>query len=359
MSTATKVGFQSIEDTQRFLIQGEAINVGGFTVNQNFDPEIEHFIRRETVLWQLIKNKLPANSPTVKKIREGALPTVGFINRGNLSAAKSAPLQNSQTATQNDLSDPGQEVKAVAGTVQFNHFGRSMSEQQGRPYGEHVAEDTRDLLVSMARYLEMMLFQGDANADALAFNGIDKLMPTSNIVECNLTEDDPQSLIEVINRTVTRATTDRTIMRRITHILCTGAASLQFQREIGQATYYQSQSEIVPGYKVPGVMTSNGLVPIVHTPYINDVDGGAGNDIMRIYLLDIDSIEWRGVRPYGGEDSFEPQIFDITQFVNGDPLVEQRMALIYGTPYAKDRGRGIWRVDAQCEPGSVWNVSGT
>jgi len=356
MAVATEVGFQTVESTQQFLIQGEATNVGGFTVNQDFDPEVEMYLRKNTILWQLIQNKLPANAPTVKKIQEGALPNVGFINRGSLAAAKVAPLQNTQTATQNDLSDPGQEVKAIAGTIQFNHFGRSMSEQQGMPYINTVAEETRDLLVAMAREIEMNLFKGDATVNPLSFNGLDKLMHSGNIVTCDVTDADPDNLTEVINRTITRATTDRDIMRRITHIFCTGAGSLQVQKEVGQALFYQNQSEITPGFKVPGIMTSNGMIPIVNTPYINDLDGGAGSDIMRIYLVDLDSIEWRGVYPHGGKETLEPQIFDITQFVNGDPLVEQRMALIYGTPYAKSRGRGIWRVDCAVEPGTVWNV---
>lgn len=358
--TLPSVGFKTIEETQKFLVQAEATNVGGFTVNQNFDPEVEMYIRRETVLWQLIKNKLPAEAPIVKKIREGALPTVGAVSRGNLSAAKNAPLLNSETATQNDLGDPGQEVKAVAGTIQFNHFGRSMSEQQGRPYGNQVAQETRDLLVAMARYLEMSLFIGDATANPLEFNGLDHLLPGSNVVTIDLTDDqNPQRLTDTINRTITRATSDRTIMRKITHAFCTGAGSLQVQSEVGQAVFYSNVSEVVPGFKVPGIMTSNGMIPIVNTPYINDSDGGAGNDVIRTYLVDIDSLEWRGVRPYGGEDSYEPQIFDITQFINGNPLVEQRMALIYGTLYGKNRGNGIWRIDATVPPGSVWNVSGT
>lgn len=357
--TTNPVGFQPYGETQQFVTQASATNLSGFTVNQDYDPEIETYIRRETVFWQLIKNKRPANSPIVKKIREGALPNVGYVDKADLTPVKAPPLQNNPVALQNDLGDPGQEVKAVAGSVYFNHFGRSMAAQQNNPYDDTVAEDTDDLLTSMSRFLEMQLFKGDATAEPLSFNGLDKLMDPANVITCDVTGSDPDNLVDVINRAVTRATTDRTIMRRLTHIMSTGSGSLQFQREVGQAVFYQNTTEVVPGFKVPGIMTSNGQLPIVSTPYIDDLDGGAGNDTIRVYVLDINSLEWRGVPPFGGSDSLEPQIFDITQYFNGVPLVEHRMALIYGTMYAKDRGRGIFRIDCRVEPGTVWNVAGT
>lgn len=352
----TNIGFRSVESVEKLLVQGQATNLGGFTVNQDFDPEIEYYLRKETIFWQLIRNRKPAQSAIIKKIREGALPTVGFVNRSNLGGAPHNPL----TATQNQLDDPGQEVKALAGTIEFPHFERSLYEQQNRPYGDTVADETKDLLVSMARFLEMSLFTGDATADPMSFNGIDRLMNT--VSQHVFTVDKTvvgTSISRMVNEVVVRATTDRNILRKITHIICSGAGSLAIQEEIGQTVYYTNTNEVVPNVRVPGIMTANGQIPIVPTPYIDDIPatGSVTTDTIRIYLIDIDSIEWHGVFPFGGRSTFEPQIFDVTQYISGTPLVEKRMALMYGTPYAKNRGEGIYRIDVSMEQGSTWNVA--
>lgn len=355
MPTDIEVGFQEFDTTETFLTQAAATNLGGFTLNQDFAPEVEDILRDETVLWQMLLNKKAAPAPTVKKIRKNARPTVGFTNRSNLAGARA----NSHAATANDLSDPGQEVKAIAGTIEFEHFARSMADQQGRPYGDEVADETAELLVNCGRFLEMSLFAGDAEAgDGLEFNGIDRLLPPQgHIVTADITTDNPDSIVSKLNEICLRASTDRNKLRKITHIFCTGSGALKLRDEVGQAVLYQNLREVVAGHEVPGIVTANGIIPIITTPYLNDIDGGANHDICRYYPLDLSTLEWNGVYPFGGDKTFEPQIFDITNTINGLPLVEKRMVLIYGCLYAKNRGEGIYRLDVSVPAGSVWNTA--
>lgn len=358
MPVEMEMGFQDPGITQSFLTQAAATQEGRYTVQQDYDPEIEDILRKETMMWQLITSKKPANAAIVRKIKKANRPTIGFVNRGDLSGV----YDNPNLPPSKDLSDPGQEVKALAGSIQFEHFGRSLADQQGRPYGDEVAEETNDMLINAARFLEMSLFTGDADAaGGLEFNGIDKQTPTSpsnnHVFTANITTATPDSIVDKLNEIVVRATNDRNVLRRITHIFCTGAASLKIRDEVGQQHLYENRQEINAGIRVPGIVTPNGILPIITSPYINDLDGGAGNDVCRFYLIDIDSLEWRGVYPFGGVKTFQPQLFDITNTINGLPLVEKRMCLMYGTLYAKNGGEGIYRLDVTVPPGSVWNTS--
>jgi hypothetical protein len=357
MAVASPPGFTNIENAENLLqsvqIGASATNLGGFTINQEFDPEVEDNLRDNTVLWQLITTKKKAIAPVIKKIRRTSRPTADFVDRNNLQAA----YNNSHGDTALNLQDPGQEVKAVAGKLSFAHFNRSMYEQQGRPYGDEIASETDELLTNTARFLEMQLVQGDANSNSLAFNGIEKLIPSSgHIFTVDLTDAQPESIISKIDEVVLRASTQRNYMQKLTHIVGTGSAHKAIREEVGQALFYTNSKEVVPGLNVPSVMTNNGELPIITSPYLNDLDGGAGDDTIRLYLLDMTSLEWHGVVPFGGTpDNLEPQIFDITQYVNGQPLVEQRMVLLYGALYAKNQGAGIYRIDIKVPSGTVWN----
>ncbi len=357
MPIETPVGFQDATTTESFLTQASATNLGGFLINQDYAQEIEDFRRKETVFWQLIQNKVPAPAPIVKKIRKNAFLNVGFVPRSNINATNTPA--NTPVTNQPDLSDPGQEVKAIAGTLEFEHFARSMQLQQNRPYEDTIAEETADLMTSLYRFLDMQLYSGNANAPGnLQFNGLEYLIPaTGNVFTASRMGATPQSVATKIDEVVTRAATDRNVLKKVTHIFCTGAGALQIRKEVGDNRYYTNQTEITAGIQVPSVITSVGTLPIVTSPYLNDIDGGAGNDTIRYWLVDMDTIEWNGVFPFGGENSYEPQIFDISTTINGLYLVEKRMILMYGTPYAKNSGQGIFRLDLEVPTNSIWQTA--
>jgi hypothetical protein len=231
-----------------------------------------------------------------------------------------------------------------------------MHEQQNRPYYDEIATDTDDMIMECWRFIEMSLFSGDADTDPLSFNGMESQMTLpSHIWEINTTGTQPQRIWEIINEIVMRAATDRNVLRRITHIFMTGAAFVTLQRELGSSQIrFGDEKEIIPGYTVPSIMTGAGELPIVTSPYLQDLADVNGNDILRVYLVDINAVEWHYVRPYGGKDSPDPQIFDVTMYLANEPLVTERQLIMFGTPYLKNNG--IWRIDVRAPRGSAWNV---
>lgn len=355
MTITQQAGFADADSTESFLMEAAATNLGGFTIQQDFEPEIENYLRTNTEFWQAIPTKKPAAAPIVRKIMKTKRPKAGFVNRGDLDTAQ----VNVHADTANDLDDPGQEVKAVAGTIEFDHFSRSMYDQQGRPYGDEIAEETDELLTNTSRLLEMAMFQGDSSrAGNLEFNGIDRLMHADNILSIDLTSVDPDSIVNAIDEAVVRATSQRNMLMNITDIWCTGPTAKKIREEVSPSLFYHNVAEVRPGIQVPGIQTANGVLPIHTTPYLSDLDGGAGDDTLRMYLIDHKTLEWHGVYPFGGNKTFSPQIFDITRYLNGQYLVEKRMVLMYGTTYAKNRGRGIWRIDIKVPSGTAINTGG-
>lgn len=352
MKTRTTLGFESAQDIQNSLIQAEATNVGGFAVRQDFMSVIGDYRYKNTELWKRLDNrKVPAESPIVQELRRSNLPTVGFAPKGNLAAA---PLNATIPL---DYSDVGQEVKAIVGRIQCEHFAMSMAQQQGRPYGNQMNQDTEDLILSTLRFLERSLYTGNAGVDPLQFNGLIEQMPPANhVFTADITSTNPDAIHDKLDDICMRsAMRPQSLMEhRPTHIFCSGAGARLLTKEIKQLQLFHNVKEISPGVLIPSVLTGYGYVEIVPTPYLAD-RSGAGGDIVSFFLVDMANLEWHGVVPYGGKNSFEPQIFDLSHVINGLPTLNERMIVIYGTLKAKNGGQGIYRLDVTAPAGSIFN----
>lgn len=333
----------STELADQILMQAGATNLGGFTVRQDFEPMTIDYRRKNTVLWQILE-KLPARAPKIQEIRRNLFPTVGFTSRTDLS---STPITN-VSAIPADLSDPGQDVKAIAGILDITHFGRSMEAAQGYEYGNTVDQDTDDLMTAVYRLLERYLFTGNASAGGnLEFNGISRLASADaeNSSTLDITGGTPPSVVQKIGEISTRVANHPLWTHRVTHIFTSGAGYEVIRKETERRNTFMNQVEVIPGVQVPAIMGVNGLIPIVVSPYIYDVLGtDPAPDQITYYLVDESTLSWRGLAPFGGSNTYEPQIFDISNIVNGVPLLEKRLVLIYGTPYAKNLGKGIHKL---------------
>lgn len=337
-------------------VRASATNYGGGrTVNDMFVEEIADIRRTETVLWPMITHK-PANSPVIKQASRSVFPTAGPISGHDLSGAS----VTTPTDTALDLTDPGQAIKAGGGVVKNSHLQESLARQQGYPFGNQFAQDTTDLILSTYRWLDKTLIIGDAGTNALEFNGLLQQMPAGNVYTASVTTVGSGAAISnALNKAVIQmGDAHEDIMVRPTHILTSATGAWLLQTEWQNQIVYQNVDSIRPGVSIPGIM--NGSVPIVQSPFIRDVDGGAGTDTVRYYLVDMNMLEWHGVMPLGGStsptDGLEVQIFDTTNYLNGELLVESRLALIYGTLFAKHQGAGIYRLDVTVPTGTTFSA---
>lgn len=358
MANSTSLSFASLAETESALVQASATAVGGLLVRQDFMPIIGDYRPKYTKLWQALKNnRMPASSPKVQEIRRTIWPQVAFVGRGALGTAPNSPPG---TLTP-DISDPGQDVKVISGMVEVDHFALSMVTQQGNVYGTQLNKDTDDIIISMLRFLERKLFTGDASlAGNLEFNGLIQQMSTAtqHVYTASIVSSPPDKINDRLDEVCMRAAIDSENVRQPTHIFCSGAGARLLVKEIKELQLYYNVHEISPGVQVPSILTSFGYVDIITSPYIADVSNPGGNDIINYYIVDINSIEWHGVYPYGGDRTFDPQIFDLAYVINGLPTLAKRLILIYGTPYCKNRGEGIYQLQVTAPPGSTFQNNG-
>jgi hypothetical protein len=357
--------FESPENIGQ-VIQAQAYNYGGFTLRNDFLPEVFDAIYRLSPFWASLTKKA-AEADNVREIIRSGLPVSGFSSKTDLSTAtpKSSVNLNDGSAITGDnsrnlLNDPGQEVKCITGQLSWTNYSQSLSNQQGQPFGDQVAIDTDDMMTSMAKNLEKALYSGDASTNPLEFNGIQAQMATNTASHQfqythDLTAVTPESLSIVIPRTVARIIASRDFERDVTEIHTSAAGLSLLQEEWAKARLNLSETEYVPGVTVTGIMGANGrLIPIVVSRYLDDDATPADGDLINYLFLDKNMIEWRGVVPLGGS-GFNPQIFDL---VNAQHLTERRLGLCYGTLFARNRGQGISRLQVKAPNGKAWSYVG-
>lgn len=337
-------------------IQAAAINLDGFTVRDDFSGMIRDWVRRNLVFWPLITKKEPAEADLVREIREAEPPPTGFFNKNNLSSL----IETGTDYSVHDLTDPGQLVKAGGGLIQISHYSRSLYDQQGKPYGDIIAKKTENLILSSCKTLERSLFVGNAANNPLEFNGIERQMAPGHSFTADIRSPANHSPVRKLRSIVRLSVNDEDILRGITHIFTSGLGVQLLEDDTQSKISYTVDDEynVKPGYRVPGIIAQTGFVPIIVSPYLRDTEGATGSDpdVVHYWLVDMNQISWKGVYPQGGRRTFEPQIFEVSQYKANQYLVEKRLCLFYGTLYVANRGEGVWKLSVSVPNGMVGSI---
>jgi hypothetical protein len=332
-------------------LQAQSISVGGLVVRQDFQPVIDDFRNREDTLWASLA-KFRANAAKIQTVRKTGVPTVGFVDRTTLGSPPTSTNNN------DDLTDPGQDLKAIVGILDFGHFAASLQVAQGSDGFETLGQITEDLVLSVFRTLGSSLISGNATTNPLHFNGINSLVPgdAQHTRTLNITGANPPKISQELSKIIAIAFGDRTYRHRISHIICSAAGYLAIQKEANALNLYQNQATVIPGVGVPAIgglgLQSNNPQVIVSSYVFDTLGTGSDPDTLTYYLIDRDSLPWYGLPPLGGSNTFEPQIFDVSTIVNNQPLLQKRMVLLYGTPYARNRGQGLYKLTVTAPGGT-------
>jgi hypothetical protein len=335
---------------QNATLMGAALTLDGFTHQNPFIRVVGDYLRtsQHIVLWNMLR-KEPAEADQVSEILESQHPDSGFFDK-----LASNPNENATDAQEQDLSDPGQTVKACGGLIQFGHYAQSLALQQGMPFGNQVATKTERLISSTCIAMEKALFIGDASTNPLSFNGFTKQMPVGNQRAASLINGDV--IWQKLSGLVRLARNNEFNLQIPTHIFTSGLGVNLVQNEVDQKLEFSNLSEAVPGVRVPRIQTDAGQLPLVSSPFLQDyIDPNTSEEFVDYWVVDLQQICWKGVFPKGGIQAYEPQIFDV--MTNSAPyLTEKRLCLAYGTLYAKNRGRGIWRLRVRVPNGTIGQI---
>jgi hypothetical protein len=335
------------QDTGEFF-QARSLPLDGFTVEEDFNKLVKRYVREKTVLFPMI-TKEPAEADEVVELLEGSEPTAGFMSKTAVN-----PPENGTDFQPHAFDAPRQQVKAVGGVIKSSNYAQSLYAQQGKRWGEILVRKTDRLLTSTVKLLERALFRGDATLNPLEFNGLNKQIHPDNLLTCDMTTGD--RVVQKILGILSRAMGDEDFLKNIDYVFTSFQGVRLVQLEVEQKLQYHNLEMIRPGFLVPAIIGPNGPLPIIPSPYISDVPGtGTDKDIIYFYLLDMDTVAWKGVIPQGGEKSFDPQVFDVTRFTGSATpyMVEKRMSLAYGTLLLGNRGLNCYRLAVSVANGTV------
>jgi hypothetical protein len=336
-------------------IQAVATNLDGFTVRQDFMPMMRKYVRENMVLWTLLR-KEKAEADVIKEILEppGTAPAAGFMDKVTLN-----PVGNPANLQNYDLADPGQQIKAFGGLIRVNHYSRSLDRQQNSPYGNQTGRKTDRLFIQTLKAIERGLFTGNATTNPLAFNGLERQMPVANNYAASIIAGD--SVVQKLRGIVRLASADEEILKDSTHIFTSGLGVELIEQELMQKLQYHNLDVIRPGFKVPAMETHSGLLPLISSPYIRDVAGAipvTDPGFVDFYIFNINDLIWKYVVPEGGEDTYLPQVFDVSKYadVSSPLLLEKRLCLGYGALYAGNRGASLYKLRVTIQPNRVGNI---
>jgi hypothetical protein len=347
-------GFQSIEH-----LQAEATLNDGFAVRDDFHSEIGRYIRSsdDVRLWPLIR-KMPAEADLTREIVEADDPAVGFMAKNTLAA-----VETPTDYTVLNLTDPGQQNKALGGVINVGYYSLSLWEQQGKPYGPQLAMKTEKAMSACIKSLERALFRGDATANPLEFNGLEKQMAAGHAFEADVSQG--HKIAKKLRGMARLAVSDENILRGVTHIFCSALGVELIEEQTESQLQYQNLDKVSPGLKVPSIITQRGVTPLIDSPFVRDTaadpDAGRNYDLIHYWLLDLDQITWRGVIPKGGTaNNFNPQMFDVTRYAyhagQESYMVEKRLILQFGTLFVGNRGQGIWKLSVKVPAGTIGSI---
>lgn len=336
-------------------IQAVATNLDGYTVRDDFMDVIKKYVRENMILWPLLR-KEKADADIIREILEpsNTAPTAGFFDKILLT-----PPGNPANLQNYDLGDTGQQIKAFGGVIRDGHYARSLHKQQGKPYGDQTARKTNRLMIQTLKTIERALFVGNATTNPLSFNGLDRQMATVNAKTASIIAGD--SVVQKLRSIVRLADSDEDLMKNVTHIFTSGLGIELIEQEVNQKLQYHNLETIRPGFKVPAIETHQGLLPLISSPYIRDIAGAipaTDPGTVNFYLINMDDMCWKYVVPEGGMDTYNPQMFDVSRYVdaNSPLLMEKRMCMGYGTLYIGNRGQSIYKLSVTIQPNRVDNI---
>lgn len=331
-------------------LQAAATALDGFTVADDFTLPIGDYLRdeRSIVFWPMLRKK-KAEADLNREILKEGFPPVGFTSKLDLD-----PPVTQQNFAPHDLSDPGQQNKCLAGIIKLPFYSQSLWDQQGRPYGPQLAEKTADLVSSMSLTLERTLFNGNASNNPMEFNGLQAQMAPGQERQIDVTSG--ERVIKAFRGMVRLAISNEEILKGVTHCFTSALGIELIEEEAETKLNYQNLDKIKPGLSVPSINTQAGSIPLLNSPFLVDSEEADG-DYINYWLVDMNTIDWKGVIPKGGSNTFNPQIFDVTKYMHEEYMIEQRMAIMFGTLHALNRGRGIWKLRVKVPTGTIGNIT--
>lgn len=317
-----------------------------------------------SAIWAMGVTKRLARQATITEAKRDSYVSVGPVDRDNLAGL--VP----QNRPDVDLpgADSGEDIKSVGGIIEYSDFGNSLQRQQQEIYGnlyeENIFVGKDELYTGYVREMNRQLVSGNAASNPLEFNGIQRLVPSSNIVPFDSTSAESSNILVhmAMRSVITKASSDRNIDRKIDFIIgsLVGHNYILNQMDQNNVLYNRDNSSVVPGINVTHINVFGREIPLTSDKWIDDIPGATNSDpdTLVYYLYGKKNLQWHGVIPFGKRIQktlmdFEPHITEIYVTTPEVPFLKQEACLSYGALYAANAGRDLYRLEVTVPPGTI------
>lgn len=235
-----------------------SFGTGWIQVDQ-YQKEILDLVRRAGVLGQRIP-RVPATGAMSRWFDQTAIGAAAFDTRDALNPNATGPTRVEKSLL----------IKAITNRVQFGLFNRDVA-KIGDNY-DLKAKDLMDMMNGIIVLHDKAIWTGTDNVsgsqvgagDTLQYVSIPKQISTTSVTIKN-----GESIVDELRKQVAKLVADADFNLLPSAIYMNPLAHFALEQEMKQNNNNTiAQVEVVPGVKVPGLMTAAGLLPVVPDPFL-------------------------------------------------------------------------------------------
>lgn len=305
---------------------GVSYNGNGFVQLPIWDKMILDLVGKRGTMLSRIATKKATGNPTRYIEKQPATKTASFQDPHNLSASKFNVIRVDKSAF----------VKAITNEIEFSHFDVEVGNQQDIFNGLQES-DIRDMVNDLLTLQDSKLWVGsDTSLSASTTNEYVGLL--TQITQTG-TIGSTTPILDAVRTEVARlsARTDYDVKPSVIVVNPMTLDLIEQEEQARENAVKQYEVELTGGIKVKGVMTCQGVLPIIADPYLpleGVKKGGEGEDkddiVSNNHKVAILS-ENLLTRYYVGSD--KPRIFGFG--IQDESLNKKYMALQYDCIVAK------------------------
>lgn len=305
---------------------GASYSGNGFVQLPIWENVILDLVGKRGTMLSRIQTKKATGNPTRYIEKQPATKTASFQDPHALSATAYSVVRVDKSAF----------VKAITNEIEFSHFDREVGQQQGI-FNGLTESDIRDMVNDLLTLQDSKLWTG--NDTSLSASTTNEYVGLLTQITQTGTIGASTPILDAIRTEVARlsAQTEYDVKPSVVVVNPMTLDLIEQEEQARTNAVKQYEVELTGGIKVKGVMTCQGVLPIIADPYLPleaNKKGGAGEDkddivsnTHKVAILSENLI----TRYYVGSD--KPRIFGFG--IQDESLDEKYMALQYDCIVAK------------------------
>lgn len=297
----------------------------GFIHVPIFEKEILDLTHKRGIMLQRIQTRAATGHPTRYFEKTARQATAAFQDPHNLAATYGGPTRVEKSAF----------IKAITSGIKFGFFDMEVGVQQGQ-FPSLKTDDLNDMVNDVLTLQDSKLWTGSdtslSTSTTLEYMGLLKQITQTGTIATGT------KITDAIRNEVARLSANTLLDVRPSVIVVNPMTLALIEHEEADdgnhRVIYKDPVQAVPGINVVGIITCQGILPIVSDPFLPlDKTTTAGSTIHKVAILSENLI----YRYYIGSPNV--RVFEIGK-LQDETLASKYMALQFDTIVAKAPGYG-------------------